>query len=234
MKELLLVFFIFDETINGIILAVILIIIGWALGILGTLINNKLTKRTSKREIKKGIQTELKELQLRLIGICFSTTTDHGNITMDWSEWMLPYFKNFMNTDEYDYMRDKPFTKMDISKSSFKRFYEILVAQQEESKLDESKSTMIFTKLISPYLDSKYGTISLFDEKYQMEITKLRRELISINEDFEQLQYYHYKTFDDIPENNRAVVSENIKIILKRISRKTKGIIKLIENILLI
>ena len=121
MKELLLVFFIFDETINGIILAVILIIIGWALGILGTLINNKLTKRTSKREIKKGIQTELKELQLRLIGICFSTTTDHGNITMDWSEWMLPYFKNFMNTDEYDYMRDKPFTKMDISKRNVRK-----------------------------------------------------------------------------------------------------------------
>ncbi len=64
------------------------LLIGWVLGILSSLIVEKLKKRSLKKEIKIGIITELKELQLNLSSICFSTTIESRKISEEWSIWI--------------------------------------------------------------------------------------------------------------------------------------------------
>lgn len=224
------------EILFQIVFAIILIIIGWALGMLSSLIipliSDKIKKYISKKEVKRGINIELKELQLRLTGICWTTTTKYGDdISEDWANWMKPYYPTLIITDEYDYIRDEFIKRKDYSKYTDEVFFRILSEYQKREKSNNKKATPTITKMIIPYLESKFNTISLFKEEYQMEITKLRREIINFNEDCEQLKQYHFKTFDDVSDYNLTVIYNNKNEILKRISRKSKGLIKLIENI---
>lgn len=208
------------------------IILGWLFGIFSAVIIEQIKKLFTKRDIKRGIITELKELQLRLAAICYSSIIDYGNISEDWAKWFKPYYKIFKESDEFDYLKDRHKSDIKIDNYTDKEFYDYLLFVQTNNKTNEPKSTKIYPKVVLPYLNSNYNTISLLNEKFVKNILKLQREITKINFDYEQVWFYHTKTFERITDNNYDVVVQNIEDISNRISVDTKHIILLIEKII--
>ncbi|MCK9424966.1 MAG: hypothetical protein M0Q21_02880 [Ignavibacteriaceae bacterium] len=205
--------------------------IGWLLGIFSAVVIEQIKKQILKQNIKRGIKTELRELSLRLAASCFKSILDCGAISEEWAKWFKPYYKILTESDEYDYLRDKPKPDKKIDTYCDKEFYEYLVFMQNKNRANELK-TPVYPKIVLPYLDSNYNTISLLNDQFVKLISKLKRETIHINSDYEQVWFYHTKTFERITDINHSIAVNNIEDICKRILRKEKNIISLIEKII--
>ncbi len=70
----------------------LLLITGWVLGILSAAVIEKFKKQSEKKEIKKGIITELRDSQMHLASICYVTTFDHGEFSVDFLKWWKPNY----------------------------------------------------------------------------------------------------------------------------------------------
>lgn len=208
-----------------------LIIIGWLLGIFSAIVVEQIRRYISKRDIKKGIFSELREIQLRLAALCFTTVINYEDITEDWAKWIRPYYKTLTDSEEYDYIRNKPRPKTNINDISDKEFYEYLLYMKSQKEQYEIRSSHIHSEITLPYLNSNYNTIALLNKKVTKNISKLQREIASLNSDFQQIWFYHTKTFEKITDDNHKIASMNIDFISKRISIKAKRIISLIEKI---
>lgn len=206
------------------------IILGWLLGILSAVIIEKIKKYFSKREIKVGIISELKELQLRLAATCFYSTLSYGSFSEEWAKWFKPYYKIFTESEEFDYLRRELKTEIKIDNYSDKQFHNYLV-QTQVNKISDPGITTNYPPIVLPYLDSNYHILSLLSETFVKNISKLKREISSINSDFNKIWFYHSKTYENISDNNYDNAVKNIENISRSISKKARSIILLIEKI---
>lgn len=206
------------------------LLIGWLLGLASTLFIAIFSRYFRKKDIKKGVIIELKELQLRIAGICLLTTLKNSEVTDEWIKWIRPYFELLSESESFDYLRENPIKDFKISKFNDQEFSEFINFWNQQSLYSETKSTPSFPKISLPYLESNYNSVSLFSKKYQIKLSQLKREIVHINKEFDDISFYHAKTFENISDTNRTIVENNISQIINRIAKKTKSIVKLIEE----
>lgn len=208
------------------------LIIGWLLGILSSLLVNLINKKIQKKEIKRGIISEIKDLQLRLIGTHFLTTLETKAYNEDWAIWFKPFFNRLVNSNEMNYVIDLKKDKDVLIKMTNAEFFTLCTISHNYKKSEYIISNQTFSKINLPFVDSNYHSISLFDEKFQLLITKLKHDICLLNHFYEQIWFYHSKTFDKLSNDNHMIIVGNINQIIPRICRMSMALIKLTEDIL--
>jgi hypothetical protein len=211
---------------------IILILFGWILGIISSLIIEKYKNYASRKEIMKGIKSELNELKLRLAATNLELTFRIGDISLEYAKWIKPYYKLLFEGETYSYLRTVPKITNPITNLSNEEFQNCLIISSQRSTNDNLITTPSVPKIELPYLENKYSSISLFKEKSVFKFAQLRKEIISINDCIDDVKYYHNKSFENLSETNRRIVEHNINTNISSIRNKTKHIIKLIEEIL--
>lgn len=211
---------------------ILILFIGWLSGILSTLVIEWIKQLISKRSIKKGIKNELTELQLYLVSVCYMVTSKNEGFTKEFVSWIRPYYLSVVDSEYNNYIRDK-----DIKEpSGFKKlndedFFNLLNITRLQKPESELKSSISVPKIISPYLDSKFNSLSSYSQKFQILVSKFRREIHLINSDIEKSWFYHAKSFDNISDNNSKSIDHNLTQIYSRLSQRTRNVIKLIDEI---
>lgn len=145
--------------------------VGWLLGIISSIIVDVIKKCIDKGQIMKGIIEELKILQVQATAFCFSSTIESHLISDEYIKWISPYFLKVIELNEYDYGIDINTIK-DLPEDQFSNIVSEIAATSERNR----NTTMIAIKFESPYLNSKLGDLSLFDEKTQFQLLKIKRE----------------------------------------------------------
>lgn len=224
------------EEIYKSIIENIQLILGWFLGITSTLIVEKIKKLSKKKEVQRGIISEIKNIQMLVVGFCVTTTLESKLLTEEWSNFIKPYFEKLFLSGEFEYHMDSKETtdkiKELISGKSNEVFFQYMQGIASIKEKNKSKTNLTVAKLDIPYINSNFGFVSLFNEQFQMLLSKFKREVDLINSDAEQIWYYHTKTFDKITDMNHDVVVQNIANIIARVARRSKGLIKLTQQII--
>ncbi len=211
---------------------IILIIIGWLLGMFSSLFIEKYKNYSKRKEVKKGIKSELNELRLRLAATNLELTFRIGDITLEYARWIKPYYKLLFESETFAYLRTVPKIDNPITHLPDDEFQRCLIISINRKKDSIVITTPSVPKIVLPYTDSNYGSISLLKEKLLFQIAQLKKDIISINDCIDDVKYYHNKTFEELSESNRKVVEYNIDKNVLSIRDKTKYIIKLIEEII--
>ena len=203
------------------------LIIGWFLGIISSLIVDKIRQHSEKKKIKKGIITELKDNQLLLSSICYSTTADYGEFNTDFLTWWKPYYTRLIGSGDFDYLsRNKSlFDKLfEINEKELATYINVLRTNANP------KPSNIFKEIDTPYIDSKISAISFFNEEYQSNLFKIKREINFINHYANQIWYFFTKTFDNPGQENLAIINTNLNGMYSNIAKRSKGTVELIEK----
>lgn len=211
---------------------ILLILFGWALGMLSTLLFEMIKKNWAKIEVRKGFKSELEEFRLRLAAINMELKFRANDITLDYAKWVKPYYHTLFETDTFDYMRTVPKIDMTITNLSDEEFFNCLLISQERKLKTNLNSTPTIPKFELLYIDSKYESISLFGESFALTISQLKREIANINNYIELLEYNHKKTFESITDHQREIIEQNIQDTIGSITRETKYLIQLSEKII--
>ena len=178
------------EVNNSSISVYIPLVIGWILGIVSALFVERWKQWTEKKRIKKGIITELRDNQIHLSSVCYATTFDYGVFNKDFLTWWKPYYTRLLISGDYDYlsnnkdMFDKLFDLSDTELATYKNVVRVNT---------NPKSSQNLKSITTPYIDSKIGSFSLFNETFQSSLLKIQREIGFINHFSDQIWYYFTK-----------------------------------------
>ena len=153
-------------------------------------------------------------------------------ITEEWSNWIKPFYDGFIQSKDFEMLNENKEMTDKILKFSKEEFFEFARNYQLNIRSKNLPTTNTFVKLSLPYLDSKYDSIALLSKTFQSLLTKLKRDINLMNHYFDQIWYYHTKTFEKISDLNYDVVVKNIDGTIPRIARMSKSLIKLTDEII--
>ena len=176
-----------------------LIILGWILGLLSTLIVDGIKKIYKKRRIKKGITQELNYLRIQLIMIFLSYYVKFYSIGGSKSI-------SVQETDLFPYIRMyilQPFNLMQYEKKIIKN-----ITDEECLKFLNSLDTFgsfIFPKFDIPFIEINLEFLTFYSSEYQSTIMQLRRRIQNINHLIDNNLYLYLKTLDVGPKKIKEI-----------------------------
>lgn len=218
-----------EETKINIYLALGTLVLGWILAILGNVINEKLKRRSSKKEIKIGIKTELKELQIHLSSVCLMSVFITDKFTKEFFQWIKPFFIRFFESAEFLIPKEFKDKMPTINELDDDTIYALLIDAFGKSSTTSAATSFTYQNIITPYIDLKINDISLFDDTIQKSIFTLKRDINFLNSDINQIWFYHSKTFDNLSQGNHQLLNANLNNLYARISRRSKIMVNKIE-----
>lgn len=208
--------------------------LGWVAGLIGgicaPLIVDKVKKHIQKKELKKGISTELREVRFRLvlnvhqIGLRFGT---YDRKLINWAYTIFVEDKNMGFEDDELEQRLKDLLK--------KRDDEI-DAEVKYSRASKPEGMVFLVKSFSlPFLDSHLNLLSIFDIDIQRLIFQIRGRLDLLNQEIETNRFFFEKTFDKSlsPEDYQSIIKNSrvSYLLMGRLSYQTAELItKLLKS----
>lgn len=202
-----------------------LILFGWLLGLLGPSIVDAIKKRAMRHEIRKGIESELADLQYRLAASVYKVNLRYGDLNKDLLSWILPIMKRYNGVYPTDRLLESLESKLELSD-------EQLSALGDIQKSDGSK-VITFRKYLTPFLDSHISALGLFPCDFQVAIFELKTQLGILNAQVDDTKTYRAMTFgSDISSENYNAVCEDLEKTYKSIGDRLKTITNAIDGIL--
>lgn len=206
-----------------------LILFGFALGVIGSiissitiyLINNKL----EKSKIKKGLTSELVDLQLWLTWICYQATHLHGQYNVAFLNWWKPYYEKLKSSDS-DYFS----ANYGLSDEIFKMNDAEIEVSLKNDRQDKAK--LVIPKFSIPYTTSVLPQIGLFHKDFKKLIFKLKRNLDNINFIRDQAEKFFDLSFTDLTPEDHLGILRNIDVAYSSMAAMTKETIEIIDDIL--
>jgi len=202
--------------------------VGWLLGILNTLLIDRLTKHCKKQEVKKALLTELDDVRVRLAGTIYKISSRLGTLNKHLMSWT---FKIFAERGSIEVTREDMEAMAKIEKMSaaeIQTMVDAIVSKQGQAALS-------LKKFFLPFLDSNLSHLPLFDVKFQSLVLEIRTKLTLLNEEIELGRFFYEKTFDSsLTTENHRIVTDNLNELYRKVAEMAQltadKITELIEN----
>jgi hypothetical protein len=140
--------------------AIIGVILGWLFGILGQRPIIYIQNSFKKRPLKKSIFVELNDLKCHLAIVSYLLYSRVGKIDREYLMWIQSTVKTYNGF----YANINNFKSIDILLQSKKEDFEAAVKLLKES--EDLNKGLSLKKFSTPFIDSNYSQIHLFDTKF--------------------------------------------------------------------
>lgn len=197
--------------------SIILIILGWLLGLLAPLITNKISNLKNKSAIKGGIVTELNEIRYKLVCAVIILEQRFGIFNKELLEWAYPIVEDYKGF----------YIQLNVSKyiKELQKLTGDQLSQYIQSRKIDVSDSLSLKKHYTPFIDSKLQYLTLFSESSQSYILEVKTQLALLNEEVDQYRFYYQKTFDStLSSNNRTIITKNIDQLFKNYAHKARMI----------
>jgi hypothetical protein len=208
------------------------LIIGWILGILSNVINDRLKRKSSKRDVIIGIQSELTELQIHLSSVSLRSVCLSGEFNKEFFDWVKPYFLNSFKSADSVIPKEMLNKIPDITKLEDETLFTLMKTALERAPNQNNNSTFTYQNISIPFIDSKITEISLLNVEVQQLLFVLKRDTNFLNNDIDQIWFFNSKTYNEPSEKNLAILNTNIFNLYSRIGRRSKTVVNNIDKIL--
>lgn len=209
--------------------AVLMLILGWLLGLLSPLIINYIQDKQKAIKIKKSLLSEMEECQIIMANVAYLIESKYVAINHKLFDDLINIYENYNGINDYN---DK-LLRLKKLKTTPKEELETMTEIQLYENMDKFLS---FKKYDLPYLRSKINDISLLDENVQSNLLQLNFKLNLFNSEVEESKFHYQLTFSsEVSEENQEINKQILKdkqlVILDQIKQIINLIKKLKEDI---
>ena len=209
------------------------LVAGWILGLLSSIITDKRKRRSQKKEVKRGILTELQETQIILIFTCDMLTQRFGGYDRNFLTWILPYFRKFGESDSSSqYDNNIKFVNDTLALTDEEIKTQVEELRRRNLQQEGSKSGLTLKTMLLPYADSKISSLPLFKEDFQRQVLSIKRDTNAMNEDIELAWWYFKKTFESLSDKNYQLIDANLNKTYLDLAGKTRRLADKIQKLL--
>lgn len=209
--------------------AVLMLILGWLLGLLSPSIINYIQDKQKAIKIKKSLLSEMEECQIIMANVAYLIESKYVAINHKLFDDLINIYENYNGINDYN---DK-LLRLKKLKTTPKEELETMTEIQLYENMDKFLS---FKKYDLPYLRSKINDISLLDENVQSNLLQLNFKLNLFNSEVEESKFHYQLTFSsEVSEENQEINKQILKdkqlVILDQIKQIITLITKLKQDI---
>jgi hypothetical protein len=202
---------------------ILLIALGWLLGIFGPPLTELVQSRRRRAQIRKSLFIELRELKYQLAMSAFMLASNDGALDKNLLEWVAPIIRSAKGRREIPSMEEalKPLLKLDDDELR-------VISAASKGKWE----SFYFGKYSLPFLSSQIASLYLFTPEFQRLALDINSKVLLLNEKIDFYRLNHEKTFDSsISDNSRTAVHLNLtntSQYIENLSRQTSDEIDVI------
>lgn len=204
-------------------LEVLLVLLGWALGMGSTLIVAAIQRKEQLAEINGAILAELDELRNTLAWISFKIVARAGKVDRSYLSW-FGQITNQYRGPKRDARFDEALAK--LSHLSNEQL------QAEVATIYPQGRAIGLKRLLTPAVTANLHHLGGFPEEYQRLLYDVVRQTEAINQEIAQADHFFKLTFDtSLDAAKRAIVQSNIEESYWMINKVARWIIESIDRL---
>ena len=169
------------------------LILGWALGICSHLAIDNLRRFFSKRDLMKGLETELSELVIILVGLSYRLGSHSGTYDSRFLDWCAKMYKKAKLSAIMEELAQ-------LGNDDIAGIRYLQRAKNENVGLGLKTYNLVF-------LDSRIRDLPLLEVSSQSILLKIKSLMGLLNEEVRYTMKCHYMTYDSsiTPENHQTL-----------------------------
>lgn len=153
--------------------SILLVLLGWLLGLLGPVIVDAIRRRYRNKEIRTAVLSELFEARFRLAGVVYVLESRFGTYNRQLLEWLLPLLEDHRGPNPSKSIAEEMRRQLTLSDDE-------LAAIAQEQKVDPQGGLAVKTYRLA-YIDSRVGNLGVFDEESRALILDVRSNIDLFN-----------------------------------------------------
>jgi hypothetical protein len=203
----------------------LILFIGWVLGLLSPLITSRIQARRKANELKKSILAEIDEYRIIMAGLISRVASNVNSLDHELIDYLLSIFESSNSVKDYDGM-------MQNLREMRKLSPEVLHAVQEQNH--QSHRFLSLKKYDLPYLKANIGNLSGLDNEFQRRAFELLSLIMMFNEDIDLARDFHKLTFDaSISVETKKEIAQELMDQYLTIANRAHIILKKIDTLLM-
>ncbi len=208
---------------QGTIEKLLLIMFGWLLGMLGSLITEAIKKRIENRKVKVALAAELKEVSYQLATQSFLLRIELGALDRPYLQWFKGVISKYSGPQRMPSAHDKIDQLLRASDTE-------LSALANGFRSPATKAVAV-SKIIVPLLDARVSSLSYLENRVQILLFDIRSNINHVNDLADQARYYMNLTFGKLEGNNHQTVISNYNSSIQRYAEKAERAVRKIEEL---
>lgn len=200
------------------------IIFGWLLGLLSQPIVSRIERHHKRNDLKIAISSELKNLKVRLAGLCYQIEMHLGIGKKSTLKWVKSVYEKYRDDcpksvlETITKLLETPDAKFDLAVSLFKA--------KENVILDLKTYSLSF-------IDSILEHLSVFDSEFQRAVLEVRTQMDMLNEEIKNTEFYLQLTFSpDAMKTNQGIIRTNLRDCYNNIQKGCRTVVNRIDKVL--
>jgi len=200
------------------------LLLGWSLGLLSPLVVERVQKENRKREFRRTLFIELKDLKYRLVFAACIIRHRSATIDREFLNWMIPIISRYDGPHKDPRIVEGIMTLSKLPDEEIKKGQ--ILTQKPGRGLTLKRYTL-------PFLGSNLPSLSLFDSEFQRKTLNILSEVTMINEDVEFCKTNTERTFDaSLSPDNHAKLLANVEKGYSDLAKFMRHVVHLIHELI--
>ena len=204
--------------------AVLLVFLGWLLGVVGPVITDGIKTRYRNTKIRKAVITELKEARFRLASVVYILESRFGTRDRKLLEWALQLLENYKGANPNAKLVELLRKQLELDDNQL-----AALAKYERA---EHEGGLSVKKYQVPYIESRLADLDAFDEDSQALVLDIHSRFNLYNEEIEEARFYFKLTYEPgVSEENHHRASQGVENGYRNLAQMARSIIKRINKL---
>lgn len=204
--------------------SILLVFLGWLLGLLGPVIVDAIRRRYRNTEIRKAVLSELSEARFRLAAIVYVLEVRFGTYNRQLLEWLLPLLE--------DYRGPNPNKQIAALMRKQLACSDAQLAEIAQAQKADPEGGLAVKKYRLPYIDSRVADLGLFDEQSRALILDIRSNVDLFNEQVDEAWFYFRLTYESgVSEENHRRAALGAEKSYQNLATRAREIIERVNRL---
>ncbi|GGC23946.1 hypothetical protein [Pseudoduganella buxea] len=189
-------------SMSDILEKLIVLIIGWLLGLLGPAIVDGIRRKRENKLGRKAIHAEMHDLSGVLALVVYMVRLREGTVDREIMQWL----KNCVDADG----RSEQFKKWSLNLATQLSWSDEELTNFAAFGTQQDGKTVVMQKYPVPLLDSRVAALWSFDTSFQRRLLEIRQLMHRLDDLVDRSRKLQDMTFTSLTDENRALVEQNI------------------------
>jgi hypothetical protein len=201
----------------------LLIVLGWLLGMLGPAVTESIKKRRESQQVKVALAAELREVAYKLAISNYLVHVHFGTVNRSYLQWLRGAICSYSGPSQIETTLPSIDMQLGLPEEQLSE-----LIHRQKAREGKNINTQ---KILVPLLDARVSSLWYLEGPVQVLLLDIRSSINLLNEIVDQSRYFSSLTFGALSEGNYELVVENLDGCHRQYAERAKRIVDKIAQL---
>jgi hypothetical protein len=192
----------------------IILAVGWLLGLLAPVIVEKVKAEREAGAVTAAIKNELNEVAYRMVLAAYNTLMHLGMVDRDFLKWLQDSITLYQGMEPKENIVKSIEVKLSLTPEQ--------LAAITASEAAQGVRSLVLVKFAVPFVDARVSAFHSLAGTVQLQLLSVRADVRLLDDLVDQSRTYFNLTFGKLEEANYATVVENLRGVYMQYAKRCR------------